>query len=94
MYCRENGYEGQVTLIKGKAEEIVLPVEKVDVIISEWMVQNMIILAHRYHIFTKNSAQKMIVLELLVMFSSKLLTFKLYTHSVPIGIHATTFAKN
>jgi protein arginine N-methyltransferase 1 len=40
LCCRENGYDGQVTLIKGKAEEIVLPVEKVDVIISEWMVQN------------------------------------------------------
>ena len=27
-------------MIKGKAEEVVLPVEKVDIIISEWMVQN------------------------------------------------------
>ena len=25
-------------MIKGKAEEVTLPVEKVDVIISEWMV--------------------------------------------------------
>ena len=37
-HCRENGYEAQVTLVKGKAEEVALPVEKVDVIISEWMV--------------------------------------------------------
>ncbi len=27
----------EITLIKGKVEEISLPVEKVDVIISEWM---------------------------------------------------------
>jgi type I protein arginine methyltransferase len=26
-----------ITLIKGKMEEVVLPVEKVDIIISEWM---------------------------------------------------------
>merc|ERR1719495_3019314 len=26
-----------ITLIKGKVEEVVLPVEKVDIIISEWM---------------------------------------------------------
>ena len=26
-----------ITLIKGKMEEIVLPVDKVDIIISEWM---------------------------------------------------------
>ncbi|XP_020895535.1 protein arginine N-methyltransferase 3, partial [Exaiptasia diaphana] len=34
---RENGLEKVVTLVKGKAEEISLPVDKVDVIISEWM---------------------------------------------------------
>ena len=26
-----------ITLIKGKMEEVVLPVDKVDIIISEWM---------------------------------------------------------
>ena len=36
--CRENGYDKCITLIKGKAEEISLPVDKVDIIISEWMV--------------------------------------------------------
>ena len=40
-YAREivkvNGYEKQITIIKGKVEEIELPVEKVDIIISEWM---------------------------------------------------------
>ena len=34
---RDNGYEGRITIIKGKAEEITLPVDSVDVIISEWM---------------------------------------------------------
>eukprot|EP00565_Helicotheca_tamesis_P007614 CAMPEP_0185732482 /NCGR_PEP_ID=MMETSP1171-20130828/16388_1 /TAXON_ID=374046 /ORGANISM="Helicotheca tamensis, Strain CCMP826" /LENGTH=268 /DNA_ID=CAMNT_0028401983 /DNA_START=86 /DNA_END=892 /DNA_ORIENTATION=- len=32
-----NGFGDKITLIKGKVEEINLPVEKVDVIISEWM---------------------------------------------------------
>jgi len=35
----ENGYAKKITIIKGKVEEVTLPdgVEKVDVIISEWM---------------------------------------------------------
>ena len=32
-----NGYENCITYIEGKAEEIELPVQHVDVIISEWM---------------------------------------------------------
>ena len=40
-YAREivkvNGYQDKITIIKGKVEEIELPVEKVDIIISEWM---------------------------------------------------------
>jgi type I protein arginine methyltransferase len=40
-YAREivkvNGFQDQITIIKGKVEEIDLPVEKVDIIISEWM---------------------------------------------------------
>ena len=32
-----NGYEGRVVIVKGKMEEVELPVDKVDVIISEWM---------------------------------------------------------
>ncbi len=32
-----NGFSDRVKLIKGKMEDIVLPVEKVDIIISEWM---------------------------------------------------------
>jgi len=32
-----NGFADTITLIKGKMEEIVLPVDKVDIIISEWM---------------------------------------------------------
>lgn len=35
---RLNKLEDTVTLIKGKIEEVRLPVEKVDIIISEWMV--------------------------------------------------------
>lgn len=33
----ENGFADRVTIIKGKIEEIELPVPKVDIIISEWM---------------------------------------------------------
>jgi len=33
----ENGYESVITVIKGKVEDIELPVDKVDVIVSEWM---------------------------------------------------------
>ncbi|SCV67641.1 BQ2448_5252 [Microbotryum intermedium] len=32
-----NGFSDTITLIKGKMEEVVLPVDKVDIIISEWM---------------------------------------------------------
>eukprot|EP00877_Chromochloris_zofingiensis_P001551 jgi/Chrzof1/11397/Cz05g35070.t1 len=34
---RDNGYTSQVTIIHGKVEEVDLPVDKVDIIISEWM---------------------------------------------------------
>ena len=34
---RRNGFESKITLIKGKVEEIELPVRQVDIIISEWM---------------------------------------------------------
>jgi protein arginine N-methyltransferase 1 len=38
---RENGYEDKIKLIRGKLEEVELPVDKVDVIISEWMVSGL-----------------------------------------------------
>eukprot|EP00112_Aurelia_sp_Birch-Aquarium-sp1_P022793 Seg6546.1 transcript_id=Seg6546.1/GoldUCD/mRNA.D3Y31 product="Protein arginine N-methyltransferase 1" protein_id=Seg6546.1/GoldUCD/D3Y31 len=34
---KANHLDHKITLVKGKVEEIVLPVEKVDIIISEWM---------------------------------------------------------
>jgi len=34
---KDNGLDKDITLIKGKVEEVDLPVEKVDIIISEWM---------------------------------------------------------
>ena len=34
---KKNGFENKITVIKGKMEEIELPVRKVDIIISEWM---------------------------------------------------------
>jgi protein arginine N-methyltransferase 3 len=34
---RENGFKDSITLLKGKMEEVELPVDKVDIIISEWM---------------------------------------------------------
>lgn len=41
LFAREivkrNGLEDKITIIKGKMEEIELPVKKVDIIISEWM---------------------------------------------------------
>lgn len=41
LYAREiikrNGLSDKITVIKGKMEEIELPVKKVDIIISEWM---------------------------------------------------------
>lgn len=33
----DNGFENKITVIKGKIEEIELPVSEVDIIISEWM---------------------------------------------------------
>ena len=33
----DNGFSDRITVLKGKIEEIELPVEKVDIIISEWM---------------------------------------------------------
>eukprot|EP00357_Protocruzia_adherens_P023006 CAMPEP_0114995660 /NCGR_PEP_ID=MMETSP0216-20121206/13858_1 /TAXON_ID=223996 /ORGANISM="Protocruzia adherens, Strain Boccale" /LENGTH=401 /DNA_ID=CAMNT_0002359737 /DNA_START=112 /DNA_END=1317 /DNA_ORIENTATION=- len=35
--AKNNGYDDKVSFIKGKVEHIKLPVEKVDIIISEWM---------------------------------------------------------
>ena len=34
---KANGYEGRVVIVKGRMEEVRLPVERVDVIVSEWM---------------------------------------------------------
>lgn len=34
---RKNGLQNKITVIKGKMEEVNLPVPKVDIIISEWM---------------------------------------------------------
>ena len=33
----ENGFADRITLIQGKMEDVVLPVERVDIIVSEWM---------------------------------------------------------
>lgn len=37
VIVKDNGLSEHITLIKGKVEEVELPVEKVDVIVSEWM---------------------------------------------------------
>lgn len=37
VIVKNNNMDEDITLIKGKVEEVVLPVEKVDIIISEWM---------------------------------------------------------
>ena len=33
----ENGFADRITLLQGKMEDVVLPVQQVDVIVSEWM---------------------------------------------------------
>ncbi len=35
--CRENGLLDSITFIRGRVEDVILPVDKVDLIISEWM---------------------------------------------------------
>ena len=37
VIVKDNGFEGNIVLLKGKMEEVVLPVDKVDIIVSEWM---------------------------------------------------------
>ncbi|KAJ3038618.1 hypothetical protein HDV00_000462 [Rhizophlyctis rosea] len=37
IIIKDNGFEGKIHLVKGKMEEVQLPVDKVDIIISEWM---------------------------------------------------------
>eukprot|EP00494_Astrolonche_serrata_P025412 UN25673 len=37
LIVKENGYQNKITIIKGKVEDIKLPVDKVDIIVSEWM---------------------------------------------------------
>jgi type I protein arginine methyltransferase len=35
-----NGFSDKITCIRGKIEEIEIPVDKVDIIVSEWMVRS------------------------------------------------------
>ncbi len=37
VIVQDNNLQDKVVLLKGKMEEVVLPVDKVDIIISEWM---------------------------------------------------------
>lgn len=37
VIVKDNGFEGKIQLIQGKMEEVQLPVDKVDIIVSEWM---------------------------------------------------------
>lgn len=37
VIVKANNFDDKIVLIKGKMEEVILPVEKVDIIISEWM---------------------------------------------------------
>ena len=37
---KDNGFEDKITVIKGKMEEVELPVAQVDIIVSEWMVSD------------------------------------------------------
>ena len=42
MIVADNGYSDTVEVIRGKMEEITLPVDYVDIIISEWMVSTLL----------------------------------------------------
>jgi len=35
--AKENGFEDVIEIIEGKVEDVQLPVQQVDIIISEWM---------------------------------------------------------
>lgn len=37
LIVKENNLQDRITIIQGKIEEIQLPVQQVDIIISEWM---------------------------------------------------------
>ncbi|KAL7716975.1 type I protein arginine methyltransferase [Entamoeba marina] len=39
---KNNGYENVITVIKGRCEDVTLPVQQVDVIVSEWMGYNLL----------------------------------------------------
>lgn len=39
---KNNGYENVITVIRGRVEDITLPVDHVDVIVSEWMGYNLL----------------------------------------------------
>lgn len=41
LTLRSNKLGDKITLIKGRIEDIRLPVEKVDIIVSEWMVSSL-----------------------------------------------------
>ena len=41
LIVADNGYSDVVEVIRGKMEEITLPVDYVDIIISEWMVRKL-----------------------------------------------------
>ena len=43
MIVERNGYSEVIEVIRGKMEDIELPVLKVDIIVSEWMVQKLIL---------------------------------------------------
>ena len=34
---KKNGYEEHVSIVRGRVEEVKIGVEKVDIIVSEWM---------------------------------------------------------
>lgn len=61
MTCRLNKLENTITLIKGRIEEVDLPLEKVDVIISEWMVRHMNVLFKALLFLGKENILKIII---------------------------------
>ena len=52
MIVADNGYSDTVEVIRGKMEEITLPVDYVDIIISEWMVSTLLGSFVAVHIFS------------------------------------------
>lgn len=76
-FSRSNKLEDTITLIKGRIEEIDLPVDKVDIIISEWMVSGCFVCNFQFvNINAFQREEKIIIHRLFFFFVYKSLHLK------------------